>query len=118
MTKVLTIRLDEELYKKTEIIAKNLNRSKNWVIREVLERYLEDMFDIEEAKDYTPPAPKPDPIQQKKTRLQEILSKKDLIKKAIGDGLITSDDEVVKRLIQEAKALIKELKEAGENPFD
>lgn len=50
MTKVLTIRLDEELYKKTEIIAKNLKRSKNWIIKEVLEKYLEDMFDIEEAK--------------------------------------------------------------------
>ena len=50
MTKVLTIRLDEDLYKKTEIIAKHLKRSKNWIIREVLERYLEDMFDIEEAK--------------------------------------------------------------------
>jgi len=75
-------------------------------------------FDIDVAKDYTPPAPEPDSIQQKKARLQEILSKKDLIKKAIEDGLITSDDEVVKRLIQEAKTLIKELKEAGENPFD
>ena len=50
MTKVLTIRLDEELYEKTEIIAKNLKRSKNWIIKEVLEKYLEDMFDIEEAK--------------------------------------------------------------------
>jgi len=75
-------------------------------------------FDIEKAKDYTPPAPEPDPIQQKKTRLQEILSKKDAIKKAIEDGLITSDDEVVKELVKEAKTLIKELKEAGENPFD
>jgi len=76
-------------------------------------------FDIDVAKDYTPPAPEPDPVQQKKTRLQQILGPvKDRIKRAIEDGLITSDDEVVKELIQEAKALIKELKEAGENPFD
>lgn len=50
MTRILTIRLDENSYRKTEIIAKNLKRSKNWVIKEVLENYLEDMFDIEEAK--------------------------------------------------------------------
>jgi len=77
-----------------------------------------EVFDIETAKDYQPPAPEPDLIQQKKARLRDIYSKKDVIKKAIEDGLITSDDEVVKELIKEAKALIKELKEAGENPFD
>ena len=76
-------------------------------------------FDIEEAKDYTPPAPEPDPIQQKKSRLQEILGPiKDRVKRAIEDGLITVDDQVVKNLIAEAKTLIQELKEEGINPFE
>ncbi|MCM8820490.1 MAG: ribbon-helix-helix domain-containing protein [Candidatus Omnitrophica bacterium] len=50
MSEVLSIRLPEELNKKTEMIAQKLKRSKNWVIREVLEHYLEDLYDIEEAE--------------------------------------------------------------------
>ena len=48
--KVLTIRLDEKLVKEIETVSKKLKRSKNWVIREVLENYLENLYDIEEAK--------------------------------------------------------------------
>ena len=48
--KVLTIRLDEKLIKEIETVCKKLKRSKNWVIREVLENYLEELYDIEEAK--------------------------------------------------------------------
>jgi len=76
-------------------------------------------FEIEEAKDYIPPTPEPDPVQQKKTRLQQILGPiKDRIKRAIEDGLITTDDQVVQNLIEEARTLIQEIKEAGENPFE
>lgn len=76
-------------------------------------------FDIDVVKDYTPPAPEPDPVQQKKARLQQILGPiKERIKHAIEDGLITANDSVVQNLINEAKTLIQELKEAGENPFE
>ncbi|HOL22381.1 MAG TPA: ribbon-helix-helix protein, CopG family [bacterium] len=50
MDKILSVRLNDDLYKKTEVIAQKFKRSKNWVIREVLENYLEELFDLEEAK--------------------------------------------------------------------
>jgi len=76
-------------------------------------------FDIEKAKDYTPPVAEPDPIQQKKSRLQEILGPiKDRVKRAIEDGLITTDDQVVRDLVKEAQTLIQALKEEGVNPFE
>jgi len=50
MTKVISIRLNEDLLKKIEIISRRLKRSKNWVIGEVLKNYLEEMYDVEEAK--------------------------------------------------------------------
>ena len=50
MTRVISIRLNEDLLKKIEIISRRLKRSKNWVIGEVLKNYLEEMYDVEEAK--------------------------------------------------------------------
>jgi predicted transcriptional regulator len=50
MTKVISVRLNEDLLKKVEIISRRLKRSKNWVIGEVLKNYLEEMYDVEEAK--------------------------------------------------------------------
>jgi len=44
MTKVISVRLNEDLLKKVEIISRRLKRSKNWVIGEVLEN------DHEQAK--------------------------------------------------------------------
>jgi len=68
-------------------------------------------FDIDEAKDYSPPAPEPDPIQEKKARLRELLGPvKERIKNAINDGVITQDDPQVQT--------VQELKNTGVNPFD
>jgi predicted DNA-binding protein len=50
MTRVISIRLNEDLLKKIEIISRRLKRSKNWVVSEVLKNYLEEMYDVEEAK--------------------------------------------------------------------
>jgi predicted transcriptional regulator len=50
MTRVISVRLNEDVLKKVEIISRRLKRSKNWVIGEVLENYLEEMYDVEEAK--------------------------------------------------------------------
>jgi len=38
MTKVISVRLNEDLLKKVEIISRRLKRSKNWVIGEVLKK--------------------------------------------------------------------------------
>ncbi len=48
--KVISVRLEEETFNKIEDVSNNIRRSKNWVIKEVLKNYLEDLFDFEEAK--------------------------------------------------------------------
>ena len=50
MSKVLTIRMDDDLIETIEIISKKLDRSKSWVIKKVIENYIEEMYDVEEAK--------------------------------------------------------------------
>lgn len=50
MGKVVSLRIDEDLLKKVNAVAKSLRRSNNWVIREVLENYLEDLYDVEAAE--------------------------------------------------------------------
>jgi len=50
MTRVISVRLNEDVLKKVEIISRRLKRSKNWVVSEVLKNYLEEMYDVEEAK--------------------------------------------------------------------
>ena len=48
--KVISVRLEEETFNKIENVSNSIRRSKNWVIREVLKNYLEDLYDFEEAK--------------------------------------------------------------------
>jgi predicted DNA-binding protein len=48
--KVISVRLEEEMFNKIEDVSNNIRRSKNWVIKEVLKNHLEDLFDFEEAK--------------------------------------------------------------------
>ena len=48
--KVISVRLKEELFEKVKFVSNKIRRSNNWVIREVLENYLEDLYDFEEAK--------------------------------------------------------------------
>ena len=50
MSKILTIRLEEDLIESIDAVSKKLDRSKNWVIKQVLKNYLEEMYDVEEAK--------------------------------------------------------------------
>ena len=50
MSKILTIRIEEDLVDIINAISKKLDRSKNWVIRQILRNYLEEMYDVEEAK--------------------------------------------------------------------
>ena len=50
MSKILTIRLEEDLIDRIDAVSKKLDRSKNWVIKQVLKNYLEEMYDVEEAK--------------------------------------------------------------------
>ena len=50
MTRVISVRLNEDVLEKVEIISRRLKRSKNWVVGEVLKNYLEEMYDVEEAK--------------------------------------------------------------------
>ncbi len=50
MSKILSIRIDDDLLETIETISEKLDRSKSWVIKKVLENYIEDMFDVEEAK--------------------------------------------------------------------
>ena len=50
MSKVLTVRLDEKLFKKIDTVAKNMDRSKSWIVKKLLNSYLEDLYDLEEAK--------------------------------------------------------------------
>ncbi len=49
-SKILTVRFDENLVDEINVVSKKLNRSKNWVIKQVLENYLEELYDVEEAK--------------------------------------------------------------------
>ena len=71
-SKVLTIRLDEKLIKEIETVSKKLKRSKNRIIREVLENYLENLYDIEEAKRIL--VDKKDAVISHKEAKKEILS--------------------------------------------
>jgi predicted DNA-binding protein len=48
--KVISVRLKKELFEKVKFVSNKIRRSNNWVIREVLENYLEDLYDFEEAK--------------------------------------------------------------------
>ncbi len=50
MEKVLSVRLNQDLVEEIEAVSKKLRRSKNWIVREVLQHYLEEMYDIEESK--------------------------------------------------------------------
>jgi len=50
MSKILTIRIEEDLIDRIEAVSKKLDRSKNWVIKQILRNYLEEMYDVEEAK--------------------------------------------------------------------
>jgi len=50
MEKVLSVRLDKSLFETIESVSKKLRRSKNWVVREVLENYIEELYDVEESK--------------------------------------------------------------------
>jgi predicted DNA-binding protein len=50
MEKVISVRLSQDLLEKTEAVSAKLKRSRNWIVREVLENYLEEMYDVEEAK--------------------------------------------------------------------
>ena len=50
MSKILTIRLEEDLIDRIDAVSKKLDRSKNWVIKQILRNYLEEMYDVEEAK--------------------------------------------------------------------
>ena len=42
--KVISVRLEEETFNRIENVSKNIMKSKNWVIREVLKNYLEDFL--------------------------------------------------------------------------
>jgi RHH-type transcriptional regulator, rel operon repressor / antitoxin RelB len=46
---MLSIRLPQELEEKLEKVSKSEDRSKSWIIRKALERYLEDLIDYREA---------------------------------------------------------------------
>jgi predicted DNA-binding protein len=48
--KVLSVRLNQDLLEEIEAVSKKLRRSKNWIVREVLQNFLEEMFDVEESK--------------------------------------------------------------------
>ena len=45
----LSVRLDAETEKKLEEVALNLDRSKNWVVREAIRHYVEELADYEIA---------------------------------------------------------------------
>jgi RHH-type rel operon transcriptional repressor/antitoxin RelB len=45
----LSVRLDAETEKKLEEVALNLDRSKNWVVREAIRHYAEELADYEIA---------------------------------------------------------------------
>jgi predicted DNA-binding protein len=50
MEKVISVRLSQDLLEEIEAVSEKLRRSKNWIVREVLENYLEEMYDVEESK--------------------------------------------------------------------
>ena len=50
MAKTISVRLKDETVRKIDIISKVLKRSRSSIIKELIESYLEDLYDVEEAK--------------------------------------------------------------------
>ncbi len=72
MSKILTIRIEEDLANRIDAISKKLDRSKNWVIKQILRNYLEEMYDVEEAKKII--LDKTDKVVEHEEAKKEILS--------------------------------------------
>lgn len=50
MTKVFSLQIPDSLYESLERISKNENRSKGYVVRDLIEAYIENYADLQYAK--------------------------------------------------------------------
>jgi len=51
MSRIIAVRLPDELIENIDAVAKKLRRSRSWIIREVTGKYLEDVYDLESSRE-------------------------------------------------------------------
>jgi len=51
MSRIIAVRLSDELIENVDAVAKKLRRSRTWIIREVIEKHLEDVYDAELSRE-------------------------------------------------------------------
>ena len=106
MAKTISVRLKDETVRKIDIISKVLKRSRSSIIKELIESYLEDLYDVEEAKRIL--SDKDDEIishEQAKKRYFQIKWKKSAVKS-------------LKRLTKKVREkIVDKIEELSHNPF-